>query len=38
MVLFRKFIDLIKFINGKIAKKRQRYAEKRLKKLNKAEV
>lgn len=37
-VLFRKFIDLIKFINGKIAKKRQRYAEKRLKKLNKAEV
>lgn len=37
-VLFRKFIDLIKFINGKDRKKRRRYAEKRLKKLNKAEA
>lgn len=37
-VLFRKFIELIKFINGKDRKKRRRYAEKRLKKLNKAEA
>lgn len=37
-ILFREFIDLIKFINGEDCKKRQRYAERKLKKLNKAEA
>ena len=37
-ILVREFIDLIKFINGEDCKKRQRYAERKLKKLNKAEA
>ena len=37
-ILFREFIDLIKFINGEDCKKRQRYAERKLKRLNKAEA
>ena len=37
-ILFRKFIDLTKFINGEDCKKRQRYAERKLKKLNKVKM
>ena len=37
-VLFREYVDPIKFINGEDCKKRQRYAERKLKKLNKAEA
>lgn len=33
-ILFREYIDPIKFINGEYCKRRQKYAEKKLKKLN----
>lgn len=33
-ILFREYVDPIKFINGEYCKKRQKYAEKKLKKLN----
>lgn len=36
-VLFREYVDPIKFINGENCKKRQKYAEKKLRKLNRVE-